>query len=257
MVDGRGDPAAFVINSWFNLCEIKETYCTTDEYVIAIDTPLGWPKDFVELVRGGAISERWTYPGVGNNISNSLLFRRTERELGSSLSAVTDAIGSQSTKGMTLLRVTHADKLSWGIWTANGNITVIETYPSPCLRSADFVNWMESLQLTDDLGDTLRDDTFDAFVCASVAKAYLEKPGLLYHPPSDDSQNESIEGWIFRPTGHLVDPRAIHGKKAVIESHRSFSEALLAMKKQVMSLLKEAAAVTSWEQSGSKQERPS
>lgn len=183
-------------------------------------------------------------------MDNSLLFRRTERELGSSLSGVVHAIGSQSTKGMALLCSVGAKTKSWGVWQA-ANVTLFETYPNPCLRSKSFVEWMQGLKLSRDIRQwyTLFDketdrweqrlldqnDIFDAGVCACVARAFAEGTLSLKKPPAEDTDNEQNEGWIFYPDDRLVQIRDANNYKNIVNSENveTFHDAIQAFKQHL------------------------
>ena len=209
---------ATLINHWFELCvgEVQGTkYSADDQYYIAIDTPLGWPKDFHTLFNlqvGCELKHNLS----AANLENSLLYRYTERKkLNSGLSVIVDSIGSQSTKGILLLRLLCTTNDSWGIWRA-GNITLIETYPKACLVRQGFVEWMVGLSFTQDIAEIFRvqicdkpkrygpkrliaEDTFDAGVCACVAKAFARQSPRLVSPTPNDPSEYFAEGWIFFP----------------------------------------------------------
>ena len=250
LLDYKEDDAdLFLVDCWRKLCEIKTELSTEDKFVMAIDTPLGWPKDFVALINGEGVSERWKLPAPRKDIDNTLLHRRTERNLGASLSAITQQIGSQSTKGMALLDALNAVRQSWGVWTVNSRLTLVETYPACCLRSGSFVRWMQSQAAnTHDHDEELRDDTFDAYVCAFVAKAFAIEPSLLKPPPSEDTDQEIDEGWIFHPNGNLVSHQLLYGKGGLVESETSFVGGLNRVQEQVVSSLLEvkAESVDDW-----------
>ncbi len=212
-----------LIDKWFELCRLKARYSDGDQYYIAIDTPLGWSKSFGMLLNG-KLDPRWTYDSEQPNIQNLLLFRRTERELGSSFSSIVDAIGSQSTKGIALLCALKSEAESWGVWVKR-NIKLFETYPKACIRSLEFLRWMHDLRLRHDIreyyypnnkdtGKKVRtlakqDDIFDAAVCACLAKAFVEGALQLKRPPVSDDFAEQTEGWIFYPDGKLLGTRLL------------------------------------------------
>ena len=222
------EKARTLINAWFALCEMPQRYTLDDKYFIAIDTPLGWPKAFSMLIQGRLHAD-WRFEKAHKNSQNTLLFRKTERELGSSFSAVVDSIGSQSTKGMALLCALDATFHSWGVWRSQ-NITLLETYPKACLRSRSFVDWMCKLQLTHDIREWYKpakqkenalvsqEDNFDAAVCACAARAFAEGNPQLKHPPVNDSKDEKSEGWIFYPTGDLVPAAVANGYSDVVNA---------------------------------------
>jgi len=238
-----------LIDSWFDMCDIPDRYSADASYFIAIDTPLGWPKAFTTLLNR-KLDSTWKYVETESNVENKLLFRRTERELGGSLSGVVHAIGSQSTKGMALLCAVGAATTTWGVWRV-ANVTLFETYPKPCLRSAPFVAWMSGLDLSRDIRQwynpvnketnkkerTLlsQDDTFDAGVCACVARAFSKSSPELKQPPSTDPNNEQDEGWIFYPEGQLIQGAVANKYKTVVNATdvSTFGDAVRAFQKHV------------------------
>lgn len=238
-----------LLSSWLEKCDLQQKPSKADYYVIAIDTPLGWPKGFVNLLKGEHPSE-WDFCCNDPDINNPLLFRRTERELRSGFSAVTHSIGDQSTKGIALISALKAEHETWGVWRKD-NITLIETYPKACLCSEEFVRWMVSLNLNRDIREwykpvierkqqrrvQVQDDTFDAAVCACLAKAFVGKSPTLVSPPEDDSNLEKSEGWIFYPAGERVHESVADGHSSMTNSSTvsSFSQALKAFQSHVES----------------------
>lgn len=222
------EKAKTLIDAWFELCGMSQRFSPADRYFVGIDTPLGWPKAFSLLLQGKLHAD-WRFARADKNSQNTLLFRRTERELGSSFSTVVDSIGSQSTKGMALLCALEAANVSWGVWTSQ-NITLLETYPKACLRSRSFVDWMCELTMTRDIrewykpakkeDDALKgqEDTFDAAVCACTAKAFAAGSPELKLPPSEDLNEEMSEGWIFYPTGDLVPTTVANSYSDVVNA---------------------------------------
>lgn len=243
-----------LIEQWFSLCGIKESANSPDaNYYIAIDTPLGWPKDFSALLNS-QLPDNWDYDPQSANIQNSLLYRYTEREkLKSGLSVIVDSIGSQSAKGILLLQLLAAANTEWGIWKA-GNITLFETYPKACLVREGFVAWMSELNLTQSLSESFKvlvsskpnkygtltviaEDVFDAAVCACVAKAFATGLPKLVHPTQNDPENWKTEGWIFYPdqSEAAADQSIADGHKAATccESVTTFQEAIQAFQRHL------------------------
>ncbi len=247
-----------LIKQWFSLCEIKDNdYSSDDQYYIAIDTPLGWPKDFKGLL-DGTVPVNWSYQPIStNNIDNTLLYRYTERaKLKSGLSVIVDSIGSQSTKGMLLLQLLGAKCEDWGIWKASNNITLFETYPKACLVRAGFVAWMAELNLNQILSESFKvqvskkgekpkrygtvsviaEDVFDAGVCACVARAFAAGSPKLVRPTPDEPVEWKPEGWIFYPDQEGVVRQAIadnHKAVTCCESVTTFQEAIQAFQKHL------------------------
>lgn len=206
------------INKWFALAchgSTSPRYSPDDKYHVAIDTPLGWPKDFKTLL-DGTLPKHWNYDHGEANLHNTLLYRYTERQkLAGGLSVIVDSIGSQSVKGLVLLKTLGAKETSWGVWTA-GNVTLLETYPKACLVRPRFVKWIERLHLDQPLAGSFRtlvgknpnrygdisvipEDLFDAGICACVAKAFADGKPQLVTPNDEDSIKYKSEGWIFYP----------------------------------------------------------
>ena len=222
---------ARLIELLFSLCSLEGPLSSPDEFFLAIDTPLGWPHAFSVLMNR-TLSEKWSYHEDQRNIDNTLLFRKTERELGSSLSAIVDSIGSQSTKGIALLCSLNATLKSWGIWEA-GQLTIIETYPKACIRSECFLKWAVQQSLPHDIREWYyyknrkadrriqeQDDTFDAGICALLARAFAESLFHLKQPPAADPNKElhEGEGWIFYPADKLIAKSALEKYGSVVNS---------------------------------------
>lgn len=238
-----------LIGAWFKKCNVKKEYSSEDRSFVAIDTPLGWPKGFASLLRG-ELPRGWSFCSDDYDIKNPLLFRRTERTLNSGFSVVTHSIGNQSTKGMSLICGLEASHRTWGVWTRD-NVSLIETYPKACIRSEKFVAWMASQSSAYDIREwynpvdketrkrtrtlTVQDDTFDAAVCAFLAKAFATGAVDLVRPPDDDQDDEKAEGWIFYPAGALIQEGMADKYSSVTNSTTvaSFGEAITAFQRYV------------------------
>jgi hypothetical protein len=248
---------SLLIEEWFVKCvrEVSHNgWSEGDHYYIAIDTPLGWPRDFKGLL-DGSIPLNWTYDSSAANIENNLLYRYTERvKLKCGLSVVVDSIGSQSAKGMYLLQLLGAKLVAWGVWKV-GNVTLFETYPKACLVRAGFVEWMAALNLDECLSQDFRveadkkpkkyhtinvltDDVFDAAVCACVAKAFATGVPKLVCPSENDSEEWISEGWIFYPDqAETIVDQAIanrHNEATCRQGVTTFHEAITEFQRYVM-----------------------
>ncbi len=172
-----------------------------DSVTWAIDTPLGWPNAFRDLICGN-----------GNTVNvpeeaseNPYLFRQTELCLFQQgfrpLSPVRDMIGSQSTKGIHFLRRCGFNRENTGIWRTSGH-TAIETYPTPARESAHLKITFAGLQgllqqQPAAAGINALVDVQDSLWCALVAAMFaLDRNGL--RPPGQNIPPE--EGWIWVPT---------------------------------------------------------
>jgi hypothetical protein len=187
------------LNRHSQLHLIINEFCGTeiasdDRLFLAIDTPLGFPADFRNLLASRTIA---TTPVDGAYHENLYLYRETERWLFGNkyppLSAIKDMIGSQATKGMHLLSKINAttDATQVGKWT-NQTVTAVEAYPTTCKSSSAMAELRATLQL-----DALRhDDQFDAVYCALIAYLLESQPSKLVGPPAGVDHEE---GWIWVP----------------------------------------------------------
>lgn len=156
-------------------------------FVLAIDAPLAFPKDFVKLVSG-----RGTCAGIRTYAENPLLFRRTEQRLFGRkrpLSAVQDALGSQATKAMCFVAKFAPEKKSCGVFSDGEEFMVIETYPGACERQLDSA-------LPAAFRYREKSDERDALVCALIARLFDSRELHLECPQADDPFDE---GWIWVP----------------------------------------------------------
>ncbi len=156
---------------------------------MAIDTPLGFPESFVNLITGKGFVEADKLSG-----QNRYLFRQTERHLHQQglapLSAIKDMLGSQATKGMHALAKFAPITESCGVWTEGAGFRAIETYPAACRKSKAVSEFLSSRP---PLG---HEDKDDARICALIAYIYATNPSLLTAPPFDVPAGE---GWIWIP----------------------------------------------------------
>jgi hypothetical protein len=156
---------------------------------MAIDTPLGFPAEFVSLVTGAG----WHDP---HQISgrNRYLFRHTECYLFDQrlkpLSPIKDMIGSQATKGMHVIAKFAPHTESCGVWSDRRGFYAIETYPSAC-RSAGPIK-----KLLNGTGTLSHADLNDARVCALIAYLFANERETLDGPSRDVPERE---GWIWTP----------------------------------------------------------
>ena len=156
---------------------------------MAIDTPLGFSTEFVDLVT----CRQWTDP-LGSSDTNLYLFRQTERHLFKQgltpLSAIKDMIGSQATKGIHALAKFAPTVESCGVWTDGRMLRAIETYPTAC-RDSQAVS-----ALSKDHRPLSHSDLNDAQVCAVVAYLFATDRESL-EPPCPNVPDR--EGWIWVP----------------------------------------------------------
>ena len=161
----------------------------TASVTMAIDTPLGFSEEFVELVANRTYVE----PDETSWL-NRYLYRHTERHLFEQglapLSAVKDMIGSQATKGMHALAKFAPQIESCGVWTDGAGFRAIETYPTACRKTKAVTTLLQGCKPLD------HSDEDDARVCALVAHLFATKRSTLEEP--DDSVPRR-EGWIWVP----------------------------------------------------------
>ncbi len=194
----RGNLRKYITNSastkeWllalFGRCK---TSLPADEYQItmAIDTPLGFPDEFVNLITRKDYVEADEKAGL-----NKYLFRHTERHIfnqGSHkpLSPVKDMIGSQATKGMHVLAKFAPVLESCGVWSDGAGFRVIETYPTVCRDTSAVKKLMKGKN------KLKTDDEEDARTCALIAYFFGTDRGALEGPGEMVPHNE---GWIWMP----------------------------------------------------------
>ncbi|UUO08101.1 hypothetical protein M4951_07220 [Blastopirellula sp. J2-11] len=174
--------------SLFRLCSADIPH-SEFQVTMAIDTPLGFSTEFVELIAAGRISVP-----AHKSLDNKYLFRQTERHLASlgwsPLSAIKDMIGSQATKGIHALAKFAPRIESTGVWTDDKYLTVIETYPTVCRDVPPVRDWVAEHP------PQSHEDIQDALVCAVVASLFATAPENLESPSAEVPKSE---GWIWFP----------------------------------------------------------
>lgn len=156
---------------------------------MAIDTPLGFSREFIGLVTRQVCVEPDKTSG-----RNRYLFRQTERHLFARglapLSAIKDMIGSQATKGMHVVAKFAPQIESCGVWTDGAGFRAIETYPTACSTTAVVKDLMQGQP---SLGHK---DKNDARICALIAHLFATDRSALEGP---DENVPRREGWIWAP----------------------------------------------------------
>jgi predicted nuclease with RNAse H fold len=209
--------------------------------VVGLDSPLGWPDDFVSAVTAHRQSARWpTFEHRSTDkIRESLRHRTTDLfvrslDLGSTpLSVSSDLIGVVAMRG-AWLQSAWAQK--WGrLEPRDGSGRLIETYPAAALRAwgllarrgvrykgggvgelrdsqrAERARILREIEEQTSswlrVPEALRveaevsDHTLDAFVCALVA---LATRANVTHPTPEESREAALrEGWIHVPSDAL------------------------------------------------------
>lgn len=177
----------------FGLCNV-EAPSRPLSATVGIDAPLGFSKDFMNLLIGQKPATH-----IGDSETNSYLFRETERFLLRNgikpLSAVKDMIGSQATKAMHVLARFIPEYAGCGVWKGQDTLTAIEAYPSPCRRSKTII-----ALLRNGYPPLKHGDEEDALICALVAYLFSQQREQL-REPLDGTPAE--EGWIWLPSDAL------------------------------------------------------
>ena len=186
------------IQALLELCATDTTHASPHIY-LAIDTPLGFPEEFI-----GLVTELRGVATLGDSSSNPYLYRRTERMLFkrglAPLSPLKDMIGSQATKGMHVLARFAREIASCGVWTDGRALTVLEAYPSGCKHSATITKLRGRYNA---LG---HEDKEDALTCALIAYLYAVRRDLLAAP---DSDIPASEGWVWLPKDSVGQLRQV------------------------------------------------
>jgi len=203
------------IHALFNLCDAG-TPPNNANYILAIDTPLGFSQDFQRLLNGEAVNDP-----IGTSASNPYLFRQTEHflfEYGlTPLSAVKDMIGSQATKGIHVLAKFAPKIISTGVWSDGNTLFAIEAYPSACKTSKTIEEFLlPFIEARVELSEPAKsvwdgaqfisminhEDKRDALLCALIGWLYQNNLDALVQPEEGVSPTE---GWIFVPKDGLKE----------------------------------------------------
>ena len=165
--------------------------------VLAIDAALGFSQAFVTLVSGNG----FVNAPIELSDSNPYLHRRSELRLfrhgHRPLSPVKDMIGSQATKAMHVVSKFAPRNERCGVWSDGGGLTIIESYPAPCKKSA-LLNILKEKVLRSEGAHT---DVEDALTSAITAYLFSERVETLASPESDVPP---CEGWIWVPADCLA-----------------------------------------------------
>jgi len=115
-------------------------------------------------------------------------------------------IGAQATKGLHFLNQFQLKPDSLGVWKKDkgkdkDKLTVIEAYPATVLdpKKKLIDAFATKMKLSQEKVDNLspaKQDRFDAYKCAVVAKAYVEDKNSLIAPKAVINEDEG-EGWIW------------------------------------------------------------
>lgn len=204
-----------------SLLKCISTYINNN-IIMAIDAPLGWPKDFKRLisrVKNNVIKEM---PKVIRYNSN-LYFRLTERFIKQKFREITpksapgDTLGSAAIKAAILINMLNSmyciycPPFDRNFCYNKRSFTIIEVYPSASKESADFKK-LNDPDTNNQMSNLNKSDIADAKHCAMTAVCYAKTIGLIddteypdvYTPDDAKSMGYSMdlirnEGWIFAP----------------------------------------------------------
>lgn len=179
-----------LIDRFLYYCGYTLKNCT--DLVIAIDAPLGWPDEFARLISARAAEPSMATPPYG-----CLIWRKTElRFSGEAKSAVTDRIGSNSTKALAFLRAVGFERELPGVWStchSSLKMRAIEAFPRLLRRSPRLLQTLSTSQST--LAE-MKGDLADALWCAVLGHAWADLVDACEPIPIDASVSE---GWIVVP----------------------------------------------------------
>lgn len=181
----------------------------------AIDSPFGWPEEFVKAVHAWGFGEPW--PGAD---SGELRYRLTDRHVATTLKVYPLSVSSDRIAACAWRCAALLDR--WGIADRSGREGVAEVYPAAALRCwnlphvgpktdravlrrrvhaiRDRCPWLEVDDPTCNAFET-NDHAFDALLGALVGRAVAI--GAVGDIPRD--HRPAVEGWIHLPTGALAD----------------------------------------------------
>ncbi|WP_044412380.1 DUF429 domain-containing protein [Thiomicrospira microaerophila] len=216
----QADTTQVFIEKLFGLCGLTLKDYAQHQYVMAIDTPLGFSEGFRAL-----INQLEPVSQIHASATNDYLYRHTEKTLFERglkpLSAIKDMIGSQATKGMHML-AKFAPKLhQTGIWGQGTPLKAFEGYPSACKHAKfiqnllnqhfKFVKAVEpettaqsqntaNSDIDEYINEIRSPDQRDALICALLAWSLVHHPEQLLWPSESTPPKE---GWIFVPVDGL------------------------------------------------------
>lgn len=208
------------------IVELCQRDCSYNNSVLAIDTPLGWPQSFLDLIARSQIQDIPERAGA-----NPYLFRRTEQYLYrmgfTPLSAIKDMIGSQSTKGLHFLKFGGYEYNDLGVWKRrDGQHFAIEAYPAPISTSCKLKVHFDKLSVQGGFDQIAkaespaREDLDDSLWCALIAALWYFSREECIGPEYMNEQERSIlqqEGWIWIPKDCKPAPRKVLSENTVTQ----------------------------------------
>jgi predicted nuclease with RNAse H fold len=195
--------------------------------VIGIDAPLGWPAEFVRLVKGSSQQTDPYLPKRRGEIGNRLAYRHTDRVVHcrfrkKPLSAAFDKLGNNATKAITLCHLLRRNSGAVIVpqeEDAGQPVVICEAYPAlwkegGARDGALLASAAEALARVH--MPALGTDEADAVLCALTAACYdnqtrglgRELPALWFpgdEPTGVDGEPDEAgivrqEGWIYYPS---------------------------------------------------------
>lgn len=223
MIDWNDDGSAAISAPLISCDDAKLDLLIKQSQVIGIDSPLGWPQDFVEAVN------HWDYAEWNTGIRDKMRFRHTDRFVASffknrkfrisPLSVSTDRIAMRA---MALLK-------RHGVTDKSGDARFFEVYPAGSLaawgirhkgykgnkadtrkhRNEILENLRQKLQLANINPDYAKTDhALDALVASITARIAVLKKTLI--PNSSEQVLAKVEGWIHLPNRTLTSVNAFN-----------------------------------------------
>ncbi|UCZ54973.1 DUF429 domain-containing protein [Bacillus shivajii] len=171
---------------------------------IGIDAPLGYPREFTQLLQG----EMPSVTKPKREIDNTLAYRATDQEIHrvfgkKPLSATFDRIGNNATVAMLHARLWEKDH-GFKVYpisdqNVDDNRIMIEVYPA-LLKAKRFEEVFEPYREFMPAGTEVGTDAYDACICALYAIAFGTNGALLpnlAHPPKHLKERVKEEGWVY------------------------------------------------------------
>ncbi|SDI26533.1 Protein of unknown function [Natribacillus halophilus] len=212
VIEWKGTPTEMTIPDDGHLSLHRLTNAVTDSFfldtghpvIIGVDAPLGYPKEFVRFINGGAHPPRKPQ----KDIHNPLAYRYTDQVIHEALgkkpmSAAFDRIGNNTTVAIQHTRMweenDHFKVYPMAEQSEKDSRIIIEVYPA-LVKKSKTSQASEALRKYLPAGIRPGTDAYDASICALYAIAYGTNGALLpklVHPPEHANHVVKKEGWIY------------------------------------------------------------
>ena len=171
--------------------------------VVGIDAPLGWPKEYQDLVAGITADDRKMLP-PSREIDNSFAYRATERYLFETygkkpLSATFDKLGNNATVAICAVNawMQCGYHLMPKISKSVEKRSIIEVYPG-IEKQRNTIG--KNAEIGELIAHTTNEDAYDAQICALLALSMADSAAVtglhrLVEPPNNPIYCQ--EGWIY------------------------------------------------------------